>query len=59
MRQSPKHIPLALSSNLIKDEIKKAIATTYLKYPETDVDKQELPEVYKDSTVHGFINNES
>ena len=27
MHQSPKHIPLALSLNLISDEIKKAIAT--------------------------------
>ena len=28
MHQSPKHIPLALSSNLISDKIRKAIATT-------------------------------
>ena len=59
MHQAPKHIPLALSSNLISDEIKKASATTLLKYPKTYVDKPELPKVYKDSTVHGFINNES
>ena len=59
MHQSPKHIPLARSSNLISDEIKKTIATTLLKHPKTDVDKPELPKVYKDSTVLGFINNES
>ena len=59
MHQSPRHIPLALSSNLISDEIKKAIATTLLKYPKTDVDKPELPKVYEDNTLHGFINNES
>ena len=43
MHQSPRHIPLALSSNLISDKIKKASATTLLKYPKTDVDKPELP----------------
>ena len=59
MHQAPKHISLALSSNLISDEIKKAIATTLLKYLKTDVDKPQLPKVYKGSTVHGFINNES
>ena len=59
MHQSPRNIPLALSLNLISDEIKKSIATTMLKYPKTDVDKAELPEVYEDSTLHGFINNES
>ena len=59
MHQSPRHIPLALSSNLISDEIKKAIATTLLKYPKTDEEKPELPKVYEDSTIHGFINNES
>ena len=33
-------------SNLISDDIKKAIATTLLKYPKTDVDdKPELPKV--------------
>ena len=59
MHQSSRHIPLPLSSNLIIDEIKKAIATAMLKYPNTDVYKLELPKVYEDSTVHGFINNES
>ena len=59
MHQAPKHIPLAVSSNLISDNFKKAIATTLLKYPKTDVDKPELPKVDKDSTVHGFIYNES
>ena len=59
MYQSPKHIPLALSSNLISDKIKKAIATILLKYPKTDVDQPKLPKVYKDSTLHGFINNDS
>ena len=59
MHQSPKHIPLALSSKLISDEIKKAIATTLLKYLKTDVDQPELPQAYKDSALHGFINNES
>ena len=39
--------------------MKKAIATTLLKYPKTDVDKPELPKVYEDSTLHGFINYES
>ena len=43
MHQSPKHIPLALSPNLISDKIKKAIATTLLKYLKTVVDKPELP----------------
>ena len=57
MHQSLRHIPLALSSNLISDEIKKAIATTLLKYPKTGVDKPELPKEYEDSTQHGFINN--
>ena len=52
MHQSPQHIPFALSSNLISDEIKKAIATTLLKYPKTDVDKPELPKVYKDSILY-------
>ena len=33
MCQLPSHIPLALSSNLISDEIKKAIATTLLNIP--------------------------
>ena len=59
MHQSPKHIPLALSPNLISDKIKKAIATTLLKYLKTDVDKPELPKVYRDSTLHEFINNDS
>ena len=59
IHQSPRRIPLALSSNLISDEIKKAIATTLLKYLQTDVDKPELSKVYKDSTPNGFINNES
>ena len=59
MHQSPWHIPLALSSNLISDEIKKARATTLLKYAKADVDKPELPKVYKDSTLHEFINNKS
>ena len=57
MHQSPKHIPLALSPNLISDKIKKAIATTLLKYLKTD--KPELPKVYRDSTLHEFINNDS
>ena len=59
MHQSPKHIPLALSPNLISDKIKKAIATTLLKYLKTDVDKPELPKVYRDNTLHEFINNDS
>ena len=59
MHQPPRHIPLALSSNLISDEIKKAIATTLLKYPKIDVDKPKLPKVYEDSTLHGFITNQS
>ena len=58
MHQSPKHIPLALSPNLIGDKIKKAIATTMLKYLKTYVDKPELPKVYRDSTLHEFINND-
>ena len=58
MHQSPRHIPLALSSNFIS-EIKKAITTTLSKYPKTDVEKPELPKVYEDSTMHEFINNES
>ena len=52
-------MPLALSSNVISDEIRKAIATTLLKYPKTDVDKQALPKVYEDSTLHWFINDQS
>ena len=59
MHQSPRHIPLTLSSNLISDEIKKAIATTLLKYSKTDVDKPEPPKVYEDSTLHWFVNDES
>ena len=59
MHQSPRHIPLALSSNLISVEIKKAIATTLLKYFKRDVDKPELSKVYEDSTLIGFINNKS
>ena len=59
IHQSPKRIPLAVSSNLISDEIKKAVATTLLKYPKTDIDKPELPKVYEDSTLHGLINNET
>ena len=59
MLQSPNHIPLALSPNLISDKIKKAIATTLLKYLKTVVDKPELPKVYRDSTLHEFINNDS
>ena len=51
MHQSPRHIPLALTSNSIRDEIKKAIAITLLKHPKTDVDKPEPPKVYEDSTV--------
>ena len=47
MYQSPRHIPLALSLNLSCDEIKKAIATTSLKYPKADVDKPELPKLCK------------
>ena len=39
------HMPLDLSLNLIGDEIKKAIVTILLKYPQTDVDKPELPKV--------------
>ena len=52
MHQSPRHIPLALSSNLISDEIKKTLATTLLKYPKTDIDMPELPKVQQDSTLH-------
>ena len=59
MHQSQRLIPLPLSSNLINDKIKKAIATTLLKYPKTDVDRPELPKVHEDSNLHGFINNES
>ena len=59
MHQSPKHIPLALSPNLISDKSKKAIATTLLKCLKTVVDKPELPKVYRDSTLHEFINNDS
>ena len=59
MHQSPKDIPLALSPNLISDKFKKAIATTLLKYLKTDVDKPELPKVYRDNTLHEFINNDS
>ena len=57
---SPRHIPLALFSNLVSDETKKAIATTLLKYPKADfqIGKSELPKVYEDSTLQGFINNE-
>ena len=44
IHQSPKHIPLALSSNF-SNEIKKAMATTLLKCPKTDVDKPELTKV--------------
>ena len=53
----PRHIPLALSSNLVSDEIKKAIATTSLKYPKTyfQIDKPKPPKVYEDRTLHGFI----
>ena len=54
VHQSPRHIPLALSSNLISDEIKKAIATTKLKHPKIDVEKPELPKIYEDSTLHGL-----
>ena len=63
MHQSPRRIPLALSLNLISNEINllnhyyKTIATTLLKYPKTDVDELKLPKVYIDSTLHGFINN--
>ena len=32
----PRYIPLALSSNLVGDETKKATATNVLKYPKTD-----------------------
>ena len=55
------NIPLALSLNLVSDEIKKAIATTLLKYPKTDfrIVKPEQPKIYEDSIVQGFINNES
>ena len=59
MHQLPRHTALAISSNLIRDKIKKTIATTFLKYPKTDVDKPQLPKVYEDNTLHGFINNES
>ena len=37
----------------------KPIATTLLKYLKTVVDKPELPKVYRDSTLHEFINNDS
>ena len=55
MHQSPRHIPLALSPNLISNEINllnhcyKTIATTLLKYSKTDVDNPKLPKVYIDS----------
>ena len=47
MHLSIRHIPLGLSSNLVSDEIKKAIATTLFKYPQTDfqTDKPELSKV--------------
>ena len=57
--QSPRRLPLEVPSNLISDEIKKSIATTLLKYLKTDVDNPELPQVYEDNTLRGFINNES
>ena len=59
MHQLPRHIPLALSPNLISDEIKKVIATTLLKYSKTDVDKPEVPKVLEDRILHELINNES
>ena len=43
----------------MSDEIKKSIAAALLKCPKTDVDKPELAKVYKDSSLQGFINNES
>ena len=42
----PTYIPLALFSNLVGDEIEKAIATTVLKYPKTDFQKGK-PELQK------------
>ena len=56
MHQSPRHVPLALSSNLINNAIKKAIGTTFLKYPKTDINKPELLKVYEDSNRYGLIN---
>ena len=56
MHQSQNHIPLALSSNLISDKIKKAIATTLLKYPKTDAKKLELPRVHEDSRHSAWVH---
>ena len=57
----PSTYHLALISNLVGDKTKNAIATALMKYPKTDfgIGKPELPKVYEDSTLQGFINNES
>ena len=54
---SPRHIPLALLSNFVSDEIKRAIVATWLKYLKTDfqLNKPELSKVYEDRTLRGFI----
>ena len=57
MQGYPGHMLLALSSNLISDDIKKAIATTLLNYPRTNVDKQELPKVYEDCMDSSIMNH--
>ena len=60
-RTPPLNIPLALFSNLVGDETRKAIATTVMKYLKRDfgIGKPELPKICKDSTRQGFINNKS
>ena len=64
----PRYIPLALFSNLVGDETKKATATTVLKYPKTDfrIGKPELQKymmtaLCKDSSImkrHYFLINQ-
>ena len=54
----PRYIPLAVFSNLVDNETKKATTTTMLKYPEADfrIGEPELQKYMKVGTLQRLIN---
>ena len=54
----PRYIPLAVFSNLVDNETKKATTTTMLKYPEVDfrIGDARTAKVYEGRTLQRLIN---
>ena len=58
---SPRHIPLALFSDLVEEDMKSDIARALLQNPHCPVQmgKSDRPQVYEDSTLSSFVTGES